>query len=217
MRDWTARVDLRPAQNAFVDVSAGLDTATDTASWKLTTINATTGQPITDVINGFLPPDTSPPDGDGSISFDVTPKANLSTGTAISNMATIVFDTNSPINTPAWVNTIDRSAPTSRIVRVKRGTAVIKAIVRRRSRARRQPLLSVYWTGADRYSGIGAYDVYAAPSGHRFQKVLSLAPTNHGVFVCKRGVEYRFYTVAHSAVGNVQIGHSRPSKPVACG
>ena len=38
--------------------------------------------------------------------FTVAPKA-ASTGTQITNKATIVFDVNPPMDTPVWLNTID--------------------------------------------------------------------------------------------------------------
>ena len=72
---WSTRVDLRPAQNAFVDVAGALDPATGVLTWDLATVDASTGQPITDAINGFLPPDKGAPEGDGSVSFTVTPNS----------------------------------------------------------------------------------------------------------------------------------------------
>lgn len=40
--------------------------------------------------------------------FTVTPRAGLPTGTQITNQASIVFDTNEPMLTPVWSNTINQ-------------------------------------------------------------------------------------------------------------
>ena len=91
-------------------------------SWVFETIDASTGQPATDVTNGFLPPDVTPPQGEGSVSFTVMREKGLRTGTRIANQATIYFDTNAPITTQAWVNTIDVTPPrSSRITKIRHG------------------------------------------------------------------------------------------------
>ena len=48
--------------------------------------------------------------------YTVRRKADLATGTEIRNRASIMFDTNDPIETPEWLNTIDDSKPTSRVL-----------------------------------------------------------------------------------------------------
>jgi hypothetical protein len=67
------------------------------------------------VNDGFLPVENGTGQGIGSVSFDVTPKAGLASGTTISNTATVVFDTNAPIATNTTTNTIDAGAPTSHV------------------------------------------------------------------------------------------------------
>ena len=69
-----------------------------------------TGQPPDDPQAGFLLPGTG-----GSVVFYVMAREGLSTGTAIRNRATIVFDVD-PLDTPEWLNTIDTSKPTSRVL-----------------------------------------------------------------------------------------------------
>ena len=56
-----------------------LNRATGVLSWQFSTIDATTGEPITGVSGGFLPSDSSPPEEDGSVSFSVNPNAGLRT------------------------------------------------------------------------------------------------------------------------------------------
>lgn len=60
-----------------------------------------------------LPPNGTPPEGEGFVEFVVDLKPNLSNGTAIRNRASIVFDLNDPIITNTWTNTLDFAAPTT--------------------------------------------------------------------------------------------------------
>jgi hypothetical protein len=106
---FTTIVDLRATRGLFVKVSAGLVLGSIVVA--LTSLDPTTGQPPTDGSVGFLPPNEISPEGEGSISFTVMPKEGLATGTVIKNTAEIVFDTNDPIATATWINTVDASAP----------------------------------------------------------------------------------------------------------
>jgi uncharacterized repeat protein (TIGR01451 family) len=59
------------------------------------------GQTVTFTFTGInLPPDTNPPDGEGFVRFSVKPVSTVAIGTIIDNTASIVFDSNPPINTP---------------------------------------------------------------------------------------------------------------------
>ena len=76
-------------------------------TWKFQSIDPLTGLPPTDPLRGFLPPNTSAPNGQGSVYFSIDPFSNLAGGDTITNGAVIVFDTNPSIDTPIWLNTID--------------------------------------------------------------------------------------------------------------
>lgn len=73
--------------------------------WMFESLDAPGGNPPPINI-GFLPPNNTQPEGDGGVTFTVTQKANLSPGTLITNLASIVFDVNAPILTPVWTNRI---------------------------------------------------------------------------------------------------------------
>jgi hypothetical protein len=217
LQSWSTRVDLRPAQNEFVVIAGGLDRATALLTWTFTTIDAATGQPITDPFSGFLPPDTSPPQGEGAVTFTVTPVAGLPTGTSIVNAATVVFDANPPLTTDPWVDTIDRTPPTSRILKIKRGTVVIRVRNGRKMHRSVERVLIMRWMGRDHGSGVATYGVYAAVGRGRFQLALAGIRSNRAVIVCTPGRSYRFYIVASDAAGNRQRGQSRISRPITCG
>ena len=49
------------------------------------------------------------------MTYTVRPKADVQTGTCIDAQATIVFDNNLPIDTPAVLNTLDAGDPQSAV------------------------------------------------------------------------------------------------------
>lgn len=111
LRRLSTDIDLRPENDLVVRVNAGLDEVTGIVEWRFIALNPATGLPPADPRAGFLPPNTTPPEGDGSVSYRAAPRPNLPTGTALPNRARIVFDANDPIDTPEWVVTLDPDAP----------------------------------------------------------------------------------------------------------
>jgi hypothetical protein len=102
-------VDLGPqatVADLLVEVQGSLDSATGLLKWTFQSIDASTGLPPDYPDAGFLPPDTDPPAGDGGVVFSVRPKAGTANGIQVANQAVVIFDQNSPINTPTWTNTI---------------------------------------------------------------------------------------------------------------
>ena len=111
-RQFSTDVDLRPRNNLKVRINAGLDAGTGVVTWRFAALDPTTELPPEDPLAGFLPPNITSPEGEGSVAFTIEPKPGLATGTEIRNSARIVFDINAPIDTPAWRTTIDATAPT---------------------------------------------------------------------------------------------------------
>jgi PKD repeat protein len=103
---YNTEVDLWPTQNLIVRVAANVNSSTGEVEWSFTSIDPDTGQPTTDPLTGFLPPNINRPEGSGSVRLTVMPKAGLPADTEICNQAEIVFDTNAPIVTPYWCNTL---------------------------------------------------------------------------------------------------------------
>lgn len=92
-----------------VNIQGSLDTSTGLLKWTFTSIDASTGLPVPqDDPAGFLPPNQPgvAPAGAGSVQFSVKPKHALANGTKVTNQASVVFDTNQPIETPIWHNKI---------------------------------------------------------------------------------------------------------------
>ena len=108
-------VDLRPANNVLVQITAELDTSSGVLRYFFDSLDPTTGQPPADPFAGFLPPNTVPPNGQGSVAYSVQPRPGLTSGVSITNQASIVFDTNPPILTGTWLNHIDKTVPASNV------------------------------------------------------------------------------------------------------
>jgi hypothetical protein len=188
-RDFATTVDLRPGKNLLVQIDAGLDVLTGQVTWRFTSIDPATGQLPEDPTAGFLPPNTSPPAGEGRVLFTVAPKGSLTTGTEVSNAASIVFDLNAAIQTNTWTNTIDRSAPSSQV----------NAVVPDPGEG-----LSVQWSGTDAGAGVLDYTIFVAGGDGPFSPWLTNTTATTGTFVGTCGKRYRFYSVARDATGNVE-------------
>ena len=190
---FTSDVDLRPSTDLIVRLTASLNPNTALVTWSYTSIDPATGNLPTDPRVGFLPPDVTPPQGEGSVLFTVTPKQGLATGVSLTNRATIVFDANSPLTTGTWTNTIDNSAPRSSVMSLPNVTT--------------NGNLLVCWSGTDIGSGIADYDVYVATNGGPWN--LWLAGTTNICFAFQGQVTngYGFYSVASDFTGNRETSH----------
>ncbi len=183
-------VDLRPDQNLIVRIAAELDTAAGLATWTYTSIDPGIGQPPTDPSVGFLPPDETPPNGEGYVLYTVNPRAGLATAAQITNQATVVFDANQPITTTPWMNTIDNTPPQSQI------TAA--------SPAGCPTTFSVQWSGTDVGSGIQDFTIFTSEDGGPFASWNVNTVSTSDTFTGQCGKSYGFYSIARDNVGNVE-------------
>jgi hypothetical protein len=198
MQRYTAGIDLRPEQNLVVGIDAGLDTETGVVTWRFTSIDPDTGMLTDDPDAGFLPPNLTPPEGDGQVEFTVALKAGLATGTTVCNAASIVFDVNAPIVTPEWCNTIDEDLPASQVSPLPATQA--------------SPTFPVEWAGTDVGSGIASYTILVSEDGGPAAPLLSDTTATSTMFVGRAGSSYAFYGVARDLAGNVE---ERPVAPDA--
>ncbi|BAY22674.1 YD repeat-containing protein [Calothrix sp. NIES-2100] len=190
LQAYNTRVDLRDTIGYYVDFNASLNTTTRTATWKLTTIDPTTGELPTNPDAGFLPPNNATHDGEGFVNYSIKPKANLTTGTQIDSVASIVFDTNDPIATPLWRNTVDISDPTSTISALPTTT--------------NSSNFTVSWSGTDNGSGIASYDIFASVNGGAFTLWQDDITATSAQYSGATGNTYAFYSIAKDNVGNLQ-------------
>jgi hypothetical protein len=95
-----------------VDIQAQLNSFTGRTRWILTMIDPVTGALPLEGEVGFLPPNN--PDvgnGEGHVTFSISPATGLRPGTEIRNKAVIVFDANPEIPTNETVHIVGASAP----------------------------------------------------------------------------------------------------------
>jgi RHS repeat-associated protein len=191
LQAYTTRLDLRSSIGALVDVAANLDTSTRTLTWTITTIDPTTGKPATGVTDGFLPPNNANNDGQGFVTYTVKPKTGLANATVIDAKASIVFDTNAPIETPVWLNKIDINNPTSK-VQTLAATTTGKDI-------------NVTWAGTDDGSGVGTYDVYVSIDGGAYTLWQAKTAKTTATYTGEIGKTYSFYSIATDNIGRTEI------------
>lgn len=181
----------------LAEVSASINREARELVLTLRAIDPVTGWFSEDPLVGLLYPENDTGRGQGSISYIIRPKAGLPTGTNLENFASIVFDLNSPINTPVVHNTIDATGPTSQVAELPPTTT--------------STTVTIHWQGQDdeQGSGVASYDVYGSRDGTAFVPYALGTAATAMTFELAAAHTYAFYTVATDHVGN------RQSTPVA--
>jgi uncharacterized repeat protein (TIGR01451 family) len=196
---YSTTLDLRPGRNLLVRVDAKVDTAAGVLKWRFISLVPSSLETPNDPLAGFLPPNAAAPEGEGFISFSVQPRQGLGTGVQIKNKAAIFFDSNAPIVTNTFVNTLDRTSPVSRVTSV--------------STTPPTGTFTVSWVGSDLHSGIQGYDIFYTVNGHRPKLWLTNTIATSAAFTGLRDSVYCFYSVAHDLAGNVEAA---PTTPTVC-
>lgn len=180
--------DMRPEINAIAQVEGLYDEKKGVATWTFTSLDPMTMEPTDDVMQGFLPVNYDG-SGIGEVAYNINRKTGLSDGTAISNKASIVFDSNDAIETPVWTNIIDAVPPVTHVSEVEQ---VNDTIVR------------VHFDGDDNRSGLWKYALYV-----QYGEVSSwfqVAETDTTCFDFRfyEDIDYGFCVVATDMAGNVE-------------
>lgn len=174
-----------------VDVQGWLDPTTGLVTVTFRSIDPATGEWPENALAGFLPPNDLGGHGEGFFNFTIRPKSGLATGTVIAMSASIVFDTNAPISTNVYSNTVDNTAPTATINTLP-GTSTSANFL-------------VTWSGSDGAgSGIATYDVFVSDNGGSFALWLDNTTAKSAKYPGINGHSYAFYVVATDNVGFVQ-------------
>ncbi len=181
-------IDLRPSKNSIVRFSGSIDSV-NKLSFKFTTFDPATMKLTNSIDDGFLNPNVNGTEGLGYVSFMINPKTDLSTGTIINNMATIVFDNNDPIITNIWSNGIDKNKPASNVMPdiQKVNDSVVK----------------VFWNGTDEHSGVFYFRIMVSENGGPYSEYLRTEGLS-GLFVIKDLTTYSFYSIAEDFTGNIE-------------
>ena len=188
---FSTQFDATATLGVLVDITANIDLKTGLITWTFTSLDPTTLDLPMNPTLGFLPPNTNATDGQGFVTYTVNPKQSLSSGTRINAQATVVFDTNSPIQTARLFNTIDSSPPTSAVNPLPATTTTTT--------------FPVTWSGSDGTgSGIASYIIFVSEDGGKFKPFLTDTTQTSAIFTGQFDHTYAFYSVATSNVGLVQ-------------
>jgi len=184
------------ASGLVVDVSAIFNSVTGELSWTFRSLDPVTFDLPWDGLAGFLPPDDTTGRGQGFVGYSIQPKQNAADGTEFTGQASIVFDTEAPILTNTWLNTLDSAQPASTM-------SALPAVVTTVS-------FPVTWSGSDGTgSGIAFYDVYVSVNNSPYALWQTSTTSTSANYTGQSGETYRFYSVATDNVGHEQ------SSPVA--
>ncbi len=191
-------VDLGASRNIVVRVEAGFSGPAQLMRqlvWTFTSLNRQTLRPLDpSSLDGFLPPNHNPPEGEGSVVFTVMPLPGLGTGTVIANQASIVFDYNPAQVTPAWQNTVDNSPPASRVLPLASvGDSAVFA---------------VRWEAVGGPSDLRDFTIYAREDSSAFRVWRLCTPATADTFSGRQGHTYSFYSQARDTLGNIEPAHA---------
>ena len=195
---YSALLDYSATKGYDVQVTAGVNVATGLVTWTFQTIDPATGQAPQNPQLGLLPVDDATQDGEGFVSYTVQAKSTVQTGDTVSAQATVVFDTNAPINTPTITNTIDAAAPISEV----------QALPAQEP----SPDFEVSWSGTDDPdgSGIGSYTILVSDDGATPTVWLDDTTRTNAIFQGDYGQTYAFSSIATDNAGNVEALHAVP-------
>jgi RHS repeat-associated protein len=182
-QSYTQQVDLRQQIGYFVNISGKLDPSTGQLSWTLQAIDPNTNAPPT--TGGFLPPN-----GQGSVSYQIQSKPGLATETQLTAIASVTLNNETPINTLVYLNTIDAGTPSSSVTALPTTT--------------NNPNFTVAWSGNDDGSGIAFFDIYTSVDGNPFSLWLNDTTATSAVYNGQVGKTYAFYSVAQDNVGYIE-------------
>jgi hypothetical protein len=142
-----------------------------------------------------LPPNITPPQGEGWVQFTVTPKANLPTGTRISNHAVIVFDLNAPLATNATLNTLDFEPPKTTAPSVTKVPG--------------KDQVALSWSVDDgKGAGVKKSMVFMASNDGPFTLVKTTDSLQASLPVVS-GIPYRFYVLSEDNAGNAEAAAAK--------
>jgi hypothetical protein len=192
------QIDLRPERPVVVRVVSNYDANTRKLSVRFSGIDPNTNDYYQE---GFLPPNTNPPQGEGAVRFRIRPRNDAESGTVIANRASIIFDphlgANPPIVTNTHTLTLDKQAPVIALETPSSTTLpTTKATLR--------------WNATDDASGVAEVEIWAQEGSNARRVGQTNAAgerTESGTVVVRArrfGDETRIITRGRDRVGNTQ-------------
>jgi hypothetical protein len=195
-------LDLTESHGFLLRAVINIDTIGGLATWTLTTLDPATGETPEDASVGFLPPNDDSGRGDGFVSYTIKALKNIGTGAVVDATATIVFDTEGPIETPPIFNTLDAGVPSSSVNALTDSTLDTQFLVT--------------WSGSDDAagSGLASFDLFVATDGGDFSLWLENTTLTEAEFFGVPGHSYAFYSIARDNAGNREKAPAMPDAQI---
>ena len=185
--EFTKTLDMRPEINAVAQISLSVDKKSGKAEWTFESLDPMTLEKATEMIQGILPVNIDG-NGCGEIKFDISLREGLSSGKMFGNKASIIFDSNDPIETPNWENTLDYDFPSARITSA--GSTDSKTF-------------SFDIESSDQGAGIWSYDLYFRPSATgEWEIARGAIPENERTITFDKEMKGAFFIVPIDGAGN---------------
>lgn len=194
LKTYQNRIDLNPDYNKWVDVKASLNENTGIFELLLVSVDPATGEYPVNPLDGFLLPNNSEKEGEGSVGFHIELKPDLPDGVSIDNYATIYFDDNDPIITNTWTNIFDRVPPQSAITGIQKNGEEY----------------TLEGIGSDEGSGIYSYAVYMQLNGGIWKELDKNRPNLNAKVSLVQDSAYAFTSLSIDSAGNLEIWPSTP-------
>lgn len=183
----TKTLDMRPEINSVAQISLSVDKKTGKTEWTFESLDPMTLEKATEMIQGILPVNIDG-NGCGEIKFDISLREGLSSGKMFGNKASIIFDSNDPIETPNWENTLDYDFPSARITSA--GSTDSKTF-------------SFDIESSDQGAGIWSYDLYFRPSATgEWEIARGAIPENERTITFDKEMKGAFFIVPIDGAGN---------------
>ncbi|HVX86712.1 MAG TPA: CARDB domain-containing protein [Phycisphaerae bacterium] len=186
------RVDLLAADGFDVDVTAFVDVQAGTVNWIFQTVDPATGTTPTDPAKGFLPADDGAGIGDGFATYTVDAPANATQGESVAAQARVIFDTQPPIDTNVFTNTLEAAGASSSITSA--------------NRVGNTDDIDLAWSGTDapNDSGIAGYNIYVSDNAGAYTVLESDTTDTSALFHGQANHTYQFYSVAVTNAGTIE-------------
>lgn len=148
-QNFITTIDMRPEISCIAQAIVAFDQDKGKLTLTIESLSPYTMEVTDDLMQGFLPVNHNG-SGIGEFCFEIALRDGLVDGKAVDAQASIVFDTNSAIETPVWHNVTDFVAPVSEVTNVTTNT---------------DRLYTITIAGTDTGSGIWNYDLYMRDAG----------------------------------------------------
>ncbi|OYT68817.1 MAG: hypothetical protein CFK48_10305, partial [Armatimonadetes bacterium CP1_7O] len=203
-------IDLSPQLPVVVRVTSDYDSATRKLRVRFSGIDPRTNNYYEE---GFLPPNQTPPQGEGKVVFQIRPRNNVASGTVVNNQAVITFDphlqANPPIVTNTHTLTLDGQPP--------QVTVEVPASAVPETKAR------LRWSATDDASGIESVEIWAHEGENArrigFTRAAGERAESGEVLIRARrfGDETRILARARDRVGNANSLQDEPIATIRMG